>query len=222
MMNDMRALLITLFAAVSLSASAETVTLFGTFEGEEVATVKISIEVAADHSVVKSYTSKMTFPGNIIDSESTIHFSADGLSVDETEKESLNGVVKRDLLLAFSPTGVTVTDKLNGEKKTYLAPASPTTKDPSDLWFVKEAPRVGDKAVASSFSTEDGWRTTTVSFVQDKPFMLGEKSVTGHLIKHENPKNSHNELVDDNGLPLEFDVAEVPGLHFSRNQYQKV
>jgi hypothetical protein len=205
--------------ATSQSRTDQTAKLIGRIDGHEVGSATYARKLLPDKSWEETLTSKMEVPGASLESDFKIHFSADGHAISEEDKEMEGDSVKEDSTVKFENGLATVTNKLTGTSKTFNAPSDPSWIDPSDSWFVKTKPKIGDKAVASSFSIEEGWRTTTVTYLSDKPFKLGDQTIQGHELRHENPKDSHVEIVDDQGLPLEIEVPGAQGLHFTRTPY---
>jgi hypothetical protein len=196
-----------------------TVKLVGKIDGQDIGTTVYTRTMQPDHSWIEVLDSKLEGNGSSLKSDMKVHFSAQGLCMEEDEKEIVNDEVKRDATVKFSSSGAVVTDKVSGKTTTYNAPSSPPTLDPSDLWWVKTKPKIGDKGIASSFSIDDGWRTTTVTYVEDRLYKLGDKTIHAHLIRHENPKDTHDEIVDDEGMPLDIEVPGANGLHFVRTPY---
>lgn len=209
-------------AAATAAAQAQTAKLVAKLGDHEIGRVVYKTDFAPDHSWTESFTSTLNFNNHQFEDSTLVRFSADGKALEDDEKETVDGIVRRNEEIKFHDKTAEVSDKLTGESKTFTAPDSPPTLDPSDSWFVVTKPKIGDKATASSFSSEEGWHTTTVTYVEDRSFKLGDQTIQGHVLRHDHPKDSYEELVDDHGLPLEVDLPSAegqPALKFVRSPY---
>ena len=209
-------------AAAQAQAQAQTAKMVAQLGGHDIGTVVYTTSIGEDHSWHESFISKLNLNGHEFEDRTMVRFSAAGKAQEDDEKETVDGEVRRNETIKFHDKTAEVTNVMTGETKTVTAPDDPPTLDPSDSWFVITKPKIGDAATASSFSSEEGWHTTTVTYVEDRPFKLGDQTIQGHLLRHKHPKDSYEELVDDHGLPLEVDLPGAngePGLKFVRSPY---
>jgi hypothetical protein len=218
MLKGMRTLFILPLAAASLCATAQTATLVCTIDGKPTGTAAFSIVAGPNRSYVQTtifnITSTITQDKQNDKLESVVSQSFDGMPLEDDEKESLNGVVQRNVSVLFTVRGATVTDKATGKKTPYPLPSGMSMKDISGLWFISVRPRVGDKSSATSFSVQTlAWTKTTRTYVGDETITLDGKKVTGHKLKDEDGATSITTLIDDHGLPLVVDIAQY---HFAR------
>ena len=217
--------MIGIILAAAIAAQGETAKLLAKVDGHDIGSVVYKTDFAADHSWIESFVSTLEINGHRFENSTTVHFSADGKALEDDEKETVDGQVSENQTIKFHDKTATVTDALSGETSTFTAPDDPPTLDPSDSWFVISKPKIGDKAVASSFSSEEKWHTTTVTYVEDRSFKLGDQTIPGHLLRHQHPKDSYEEIVDDHGLPLQVDLPAsngAPALRFVRSPYTDI
>ncbi len=218
MLRVMRTLLFAGLVAASALASAQTVTLVGTFGGREVGAATFTIEAQPDHSYLQTFTLKIDLNGTKIENRSASRIAPTGQTLSEEDKETLNGTIRKDLSIIYSPVGASVVDRLAGKTKSYPIPAGANAKDLSALWFVTLKPKLGAKLVATTFSVDQmAWQKATTTYVSDQKVKVGGKLVKGHQMMHVSPGPTLLMVIDDHGLPLEFNLPGVTDMHFRRS-----
>jgi hypothetical protein len=211
-----RGLVLLASIVMSVFVPAESQTLIATYQGKDVGKAEYSLAEGPDGSVSKSFHIRIQIGDQLFESDTKYRFASSGHAIDKRMFASINGKTQLDLAISFDPKQATLDDKLTGKRGAYPTPASPSPRDLGELWFVRLKPKVGDKVVSSTIAREAGWQTASMTYEADRPFKIGGKSVVGHLIKHVDPSGSWERLVDDRGVPLQFDLASVPGLSFTR------
>lgn len=154
--------------------------------------------------------------------------SGQNLEIDLTTTTDAKGAPTDKVLkiAAGAARATTVTMKINDQGATMSIVGGPTHKlalpkgttraDPSNWWFVRTQPKVGQTATYQSLEPfEMEWRATTVKYVGERSITIAGEKVQAHYLTQVRGGKTSNIYLDKRGMPLRI---EEPSLTLVRQK----
>lgn len=130
-----------------------------------------------------------------------------------TYEQIVNGHPYMTVTATFATDGtadVHFTLPEGSNSRNFAPPNGNATLDPTNLWFFKNKPKLGDKAEFDSFDAARGvWNHNSATYEKDEDVKVGDLSVSTHKLTFSSDTGNQTLFVDDRGIPVEIDQGQI-------------